>query len=293
MEEMDREGRLYIPNDVTRRIQRKRYLDELEGETVDNLWDDIPPINSQAQERLGYPTQKPEALLERIINASSNEGDVVLDPFCGCGTTINVAERLKRRWIGIDVTHLAVALIQNRLRETFGTELSDYQVHGTPQDAASAEVLALQDRYQFQWWALSLIDARPAQDKKKGKDTGIDGLIRFLEREGEPARTVVVQVKSGKVSSRDIRDLVGVLDREKAVIGVFITLQPPTKDMLKEAVSAGFYNSQWGNFPRLQILTVEDLLSGNATALYPRMNAATFKRAARHRRAQGEQGGLF
>jgi DNA modification methylase len=273
--------------------QYKRYLDEMPGKTLQDIWDDIPPINSQAQERLGYPTQKPEALLERIINASSNEGDVVLDPFCGCGTAITVAERLKRRWIGIDITHLAVALIQSRLRDTFGTELSAYTVHGTPQDTASAEALALQDRYQFQWWALSLIDARPAQDKKKGKDTGIDGLIRFLEREGEPARTIFVQVKSGKVSSRDIRDLVGVLDREKGVIGVFITLQPPTRDMLKEAVSAGFYKSQWGNFPRLQILTVEDLLTGKATALYPRMNAATFKRATRQRRTQGEQGGLF
>jgi hypothetical protein len=213
--------------------------------------------------------------------------------FCGCGTTINVAERLKRRWIGIDITHLAVALIQNRLRETFGTELSAYEVRGTPTDTASAEALALQDRYQFQWWALSLIGARPAQDKKKGKDSGIDGLIRYLEREGEPARTIIVQVKSGKVSSRDIRDLVGVLDREKAVIGVLITLQPPTRDMTKEAVSAGLYSSPWGNFPRLQILTVEDLLSGRDTAQYPRLNAATFKRAERKRRTQGEQTGLF
>lgn len=193
----------------------------------------------------------------------------------------------------LGITHLAVALIQNRLRETFGTELSDYSVHGTPTDTASAEALALQDRYQFQWWALSLIDARPAQDKKKGKDTGIDGYIRYLEREGEPAKTIIVQVKSGKVSSRDIRDLVGVLDREKAVIGIFLTLQPPTKDMLKEAVSAGFYNSQWGNFPRLQILTIADLLTGAATAHYPRLNAATFKRATRQRRTQGEQSGLF
>ena len=271
----------------------KRYLDEQRGKPFGDVWSDIAPLNSQAAERLGYPTQKPEALLERIIKAASNEGDVVLDPFCGCGTTINVAERLHRRWIGIDITHLAVALIQNRLRETFGTELSDYTVHGTPTDVASAEALAQQDRYQFQWWALSLIDARPAQDKKKGKDTGIDGYIRYLEREGEPARTIVVQVKSGKVSSRDIRDLVGVLDREKAVIGIFITLQPPTKDMTKEAVSAGFYSSQWGNFPRLQILTIEDLLTGRATAQYPRLNAATFKRAARQRRTQGEQSGLF
>jgi hypothetical protein len=273
--------------------QGKRYLDEMPGTPITDFWEDIEHLHGTQQESLGYPTQKPEALLERIINASSNEGDVVLDPFCGCGTTINVAERLKRRWIGIDITHLAVALIQSRLRDTFGTELSPFVVHGTPQDTASAEALALQDRYQFQWWALSLIDARPAQDKKKGKDTGIDGYIRYLEREGEPSKTVIVQVKSGKVSSRDIRDLVGVLDREKAVIGVFITLQPPTRDMTKEAVSAGFYQSQWGNFPRLQILTIEDLLTGKTTAQYPRLNAATFKRATRQRRTQGEQGGLF
>jgi site-specific DNA-methyltransferase (adenine-specific) len=291
MQNLHDEGRLVYTKSGMPRY--KRYLDEMRGTPVTTIWDDIPFINSQARERLGYPTQKPEALLERIINASSNEDDVVLDPFCGCGTTINVAERLKRRWVGIDITHLAVSLIRNRLRETFGTELSPYAVHGTPHDTASAEALALQDRYQFQWWALSLIDARPAQDKKKGKDSGIDGLIRFLEREGEPARTVVVQVKSGKVSSRDIRDLVGVLDREKAAIGILLTLQPPTRDMLKEAVSAGFYQSHWGNFPRLQILTVEDLLTGKATALYPRMNAATFKRAARQRRTQGEQTGLF
>jgi site-specific DNA-methyltransferase (adenine-specific) len=291
MEQLDKEGKLYYSK--TGYPGKKLYLDESKGTPVQDVWDDVPSLSGAHAERLGYPTQKPEALLERIINASSNEGDVVLDPFCGCGTTINVAERLKRRWIGIDITHLAVALIQNRLRETFGTELTPFVVHGTPTDTASAEALALQDRYQFQWWALSLIDARPAQDKKKGKDTGIDGYIRYLEREGEPARTIIVQVKSGKVSSRDIRDLVGVLDREKAVIGVFLTLQPPSKDMNKEAVSAGFYSSQWGNFPRLQILTVEDLLTGKATALYPRLNAATFKRAERKRRTQGEQGGLF
>jgi site-specific DNA-methyltransferase (adenine-specific) len=293
MEELDSQGLLLFPSSKEGRIMLKRYLDEQEGVTVGDVWTDISQIRAAMAERLGYPTQKPEALLERIINASSNEGDVVLDPFCGCGTTITVAEHLKRRWLGIDITHLAVALIRSRLNDTFGTELSPYEVHGTPTDTASAEALALQDRYQFQWWALSLIDARPAQDKKKGKDTGIDGYIRYLEREGEPAKTVIVQVKSGKVSSRDIRDLVGVLDREKAVIGIFLTLQPPTRDMTKEAISAGFYNSQWGNFPRLQILTIEDLLTGKATAQYPRLNAATFKRAERKRRPQGEQSGLF
>jgi adenine specific DNA methylase Mod len=293
LDRLDAEGKIHWPAKEGGIPMLKRYADEQPGVPLQDVWVDIPPMHNLAKERLGYPTQKPEALLERILNASSNEGDVVLDPFCGCGTTINVAERLKRRWMGIDITHLAVALIRSRLHDTFGTELSDYTVHGTPTDTASAEALALQDRYQFQWWALSLIDARPAQDKKKGKDTGIDGYIRYLEREGEPAKTIIVQVKSGKVSSRDIRDLVGVLDREKAVIGIFLTLQPPTRDMIKEAVSAGFYPSQWGNFPRLQILTVEDLLTGKATAQYPRLNAATFKRAERKRRPQGEQSGLF
>ncbi|MGB8510854.1 MAG: DNA methyltransferase [Pyrinomonadaceae bacterium] len=293
LDRLDTDGKIHWPTKQGGVPMLKRYADEQSGVPLQDVWVDIPPMHNLSKERLGYPTQKPETLLERIIQSSSNEGDVVLDPFCGCGTTINVAERLKRQWIGIDLTHLAVALIQSRLRDTFDTELSDYEVHGTPQDTASAEALALQDRYQFQWWALSLIDARPAQDKKKGKDTGIDGYIRYLEREGEPARTIIVQVKSGKVSSRDIRDLVGVLDREKAVIGIFLTLQPPTKDMTKEAVSAGFYNSQWGNFARLQILTIEDLLTGKATAHYPRLNAATFKRATRQRRTQGEQTGLF
>lgn len=279
----------FADDDRTRKITTD---EDSTGSYMPDVWT-INALPAASSERLGYPTQKPEALLERVILASSNEGDVVLDPFCGCGTTINVAERLKRRWLGIDITHLAIALIQSRLRDTFGTELSDYTVHGTPHDTASAEALALQDRYQFQWWALSLIDARPAQDKKKGKDTGIDGYIRYLEREGEPTKTVIVQVKSGKVSSRDIRDLVGVLDREKAVIGIFISLQPPTKDMLKEAVSAGFYTSPWGNFPRVQILTIEELLTGKATAQYPRLNASTFKRAERKRRPQGEQSGLF
>jgi site-specific DNA-methyltransferase (adenine-specific) len=293
LDELDAKGRIHWPHKEGGMPRLKQYPEDLPGVPLQDVWIDIRPMHNMSRERMGYPTQKPETLLERILQSSSNEGDVVLDPFCGCGTTINVAERLKRRWIGIDITHLAVALIRSRLLDTFGTELSPYEVHGTPTDTASAEALALQDRYQFQWWALSLIDARPAQDKKKGKDTGIDGYIRYLEREGEPARTIIVQVKSGKVSSRDIRDLVGVLDREKAVIGIFLTLQPPTRDMDKEAISAGFYNSAWGNFPRLQILTVEELLTGTATALYPRLNAATFKRAARKRRPQGEQSGLF
>ncbi len=159
----------------------KRYLDEHEGRNIGTIWSDIFPINAVAKERLGYPTQKPEALLERIILASSNEGDLVLDPFCGCGTSVTVAEHLKRRWIGIDITHLAISLMRHRLHDTFGHDLTPYEVVGDPKDLESAKALAEENRYQFEWWALGLVDARPAQDKRKGADRGIDGYINFFD----------------------------------------------------------------------------------------------------------------
>src|SRR5581483_6986726 len=236
--------------------QYKRYLDEMKGRPLQDVWDDLPPINSQAKERLGYPTQKPEALLERIINTSSDEEDVILDPFCGCGTTITVAEKLHRRWVGIDLTHLAISLIRHRLHDTFKTELAPYEVIGDPKDLQSAEALALEDRYQFQWWAVGLLDGRAMQDKKKGKDTGIDGSIFFFDDSSGKAKRIILQVKSGNVKSGDVRDLKGTMEREKAQIGVFITLKPPTKDMTKEAVSAGYYETEhFGKYPKLQIIT--------------------------------------
>ena len=155
--------------------QMKRYLDEQEGLPIPDVWTDIPPLNSQAQERLGYPTQKPVALLERNLSASFNEGDVVLDPFCGCGTTVHAAQKLNRQWIGIDVTHLANSLIERRLKDAFPKV--QFEVHGTPKDEAGARDLATRDKYQFQWWAVSLVDAVPFAGKKKGADGGIDGLI--------------------------------------------------------------------------------------------------------------------
>ena len=207
MRRLDAEGRLHFTNRGG--IRRKRYLDEMEGRPVQALWDDIGPINSQAKERLGYPTQKPEALLERIISASSNEGDVVLDPFCGCGTAVAVAERLNRRWIGIDITHLAISLMKSRLHDTFGEQLSEYEVIGIPRDLESVEALAQQNRYQFEWWALGLVNARPAQNQKKGADAGVDGYINFFDDESGKSKRVVVQVKSGRVNVSQIRDLKG------------------------------------------------------------------------------------
>ena len=277
----------------------KRYLDEQRGRPYGDLWTDIPPINSQAKERLGYPTQKPEALLERIVSASSNEGDVVLDPFCGCGTAIAAAERLNRRWIGIDITHIAITLIRHRLHDTFKGELKPYEVLGQPQDVASAQALATDSensgRYQFEWWALGLVDARPAQDRKKGADSGIDGYINFFDDNSGKARRIVVQVKSGHVTRNQIATLKGDMEREKAEIGLFVTLQPPTRQMEAEATSAGFYTPEHypdSHYPRVQILTIEELLAGKQ-AEYPRLAPeATFRRAPRRRRSAGTQPGL-
>ena len=288
MEQWDREGRLHFPKSRDGRIQRKRFLDELKGEEVPSLWDDIPAIGAHAKERLGYPTQKPEALLERIIQASSREGDTVLDVFCGCGTAISVAQRLKRRWIGIDITHLAIALMKYRLADTFGED-AKYEIVGEPRDEASARTLANQDRYQFQWWALSLIRARPYQGKKKGADEGVDGIIYY--QDVDPCnpkkaltRKIVVQVKSGKVSVKDIRELKSVVKSQEAVIGVFITLNAPTQPMLKEATTAGRF--QWlhvahKTYPRIQIRTIGELLAGDGIE-YPQTPVdITFRKAAR------------
>jgi site-specific DNA-methyltransferase (adenine-specific) len=220
-------------------------------------------LNANDPERLGYPTQKPEELLERIINASSKEGDLILDPFCGCGTSVAVAERLKRNWIGIDITHLSINLIKWRLIHMFGLESKrDYKVIGEPEDLSGAIELASQNRYQFQWWALSLIDARPYGDKKKGKDTGIDGFIYFHEGKDKIGKGIV-SVKSGSVSVRDIRDLGHVIEREDAALGLLITLEAPTRDMVKEAASKGLYKSPLTrkDHPRIQILTIEQLFN--------------------------------
>ncbi len=295
MQDLDRQGRLIFSKDPNGRIRVKKYLDEMPGIVLGNNWGDIPPISSQAAERLGYPTQKPVALLERILSASSNPGDVVLDPFCGCGTTIAAAQKLGRRWIGIDITNLSIALQKYRLKDSFGlVEKQDYTVVGEPEDLPSAHQLAQDDRYQFQWWALSLIKARPLGETegkkgKKGSDKGMDGVITFIDDATRKAKRVLVQVKSGKVKSGDIRDLRGVLDREGAAMGVFITLETPTKEMLAEAVSAGFYHSPgWErDYPRLQILTIAELLQGAEVKMPPA--TITFKQAEKVQVAEPEQ----
>lgn len=264
MKEKIKAGRVIQPSPgaVPREI---RYLDDSRGVAVGDVWTDIPPINSQAQERLGYPTQKPEALLERIIRTSSNEDDMVLDPFCGCGTAVAVAQRLGRQWAGIDITHLAITLIKHRLFNAYGSKV-EYEVHREPVSLPDAVALAAEDKYQFQWWALGKVDARPA-DQKKGADRGIDGRLFFHDDPGGKTKQIIISVKGGGVGAQDVRDLRGVIERERAEIGVLLTLQEPTRPMRTEAASAGFYKQPVVDqgaqqYPRLQILTVAELLAG-------------------------------
>jgi len=298
MEQLEAAGRLVYSKSGM--VYEKRYLDESKGVAVQDLWADIEMLRgiSGSGERLGYPTQKPLSLLERVILSSSNPGDWVLDPFCGCGTAIAAAQKLERHWIGIDVTHLAISLQKYRLQDAFNiTAGKDYKVIGEPCDESAARQLAKDNRYQFQWWALSLVGAKPlggerdSKTGKKGKDMGIDGVINFVEAKGKPKR-VLVQVKSGHVNSGLIRDLRGTVEREDAAIGFFITLEPATSDMEKEALAAGYYTSElWQkDYQRIQILTIDQLLSGVEVDM-PAAHG-TFKQAKRVKTQEGTQHGL-
>jgi DNA modification methylase len=260
----------------------KRYLDEMKGVPLQDLWLDLKPVGAQAQERLGYPTQKPVALLERIISASSNPGDVVLDPFCGCGTTIHAAQKLGRQWIGIDITYLAINLIKRRLKDAFGEEIK-FKEKGQPTDFESAKRLAELDKFQFQQWALSLVEARPLKEGEgKGADRGVDGLLRFYE--GKDTReNVIVQVKGGGVNRADVATLLGDVNNQRARGGVLITLEKPTKAMREEATDAGRFTSKlWHkrDYPKIQILTIEGLLNGTERVNAPPQDNP-FARAAR------------
>ena len=277
LDALDAAGRIYWPEKEGGTPRLKWFVDELEGQPIQDVWTDISPISANAAERLGYPTQKPETLLSRIISASSNEGDLVLDPFCGCGTTIAAAQKLNRQWIGIDITSLAISLIRYRLADIFGIA-AEYEVVGEPVSLPDASQLAHDDPYQFQWWALGLVGARPVEGKK-GADKGIDGRIFFHEGDTSKTKQIILSVKAGHVTVSHLRDLRGVLEREKAEIGVLLCTEEPTTPMRKECASSGFYASPWGKHARLQILTVEDLLTGNTIDRPPAQTSVTFKRA--------------
>lgn len=299
LDALDQDNRVYWPKTAGAWPKLKRYITEAKGIPLQDLIDDIYGLSTMGgpkAERLGYPTQKPLALLERLISASSIENQVVLDPFCGCGTAIHAAERLKRQWIGIDITHLAISLIEKRLRDAFpGIE---FEVHGTPKDLEGARNLASRDKYQFQWWACSLVGAQPWQDKKKGADRGIDGIIYFQDEKGIPKK-IIVSVKGGETVGRAmIADLKNSVEREKAQIGLFVTLAIPTREMAKEALTAGFYESPMfrsSEYPKIQILTIEGLLNGTQRPRYPDLSQGTytFKRATQESDAAEQAGDLF
>ncbi len=232
--------------------------EDSEGVRMDDVWEigRVPPIKQL------YPTEKPLALLQRIIEASSHEGQVVLDPFCGCGTAVVAANGMERKWIGIDITHLAVGLIKHRLEDAFPGK-AVYQVVGEPVSLPDAEKLAAEDKYQFEAWALGLVGAR-VNEKKKGADKGIDGRLFFHdENDASVTKRIIISVKGGSIPANHIRELRGVIDRENAEIGALLTFKKPTAPMKAEAADAGFYQSRWGTrHPRLQILTIEELLDG-------------------------------
>ena len=256
---------------------------------VQDIVDDIKPIHNVGKERLGYPTQKPVALLERIVAASSNPGDVVLDPFCGCGTTVHAAQKLGRKWIGIDVTHLAIGLIQRRLRDAF--EDVTFQVHGVPTDLSGAQALAEQDKHQFELWAVSLIpNAQPWKGGKKGADQGRDGIL-YVEGPNRKTETCIIEVKGGAIGDAQIRSLIGAMERSKAQMGVFVTLREPTRPMIATAAAAGNWETDWGPVPRVQIVTIAQLLSSPVPPLrIPMARTDSFRKAAREKR--DDQGAL-
>jgi site-specific DNA-methyltransferase (adenine-specific) len=278
---LDEDGKWFRWQKRKGREPYKIYLSD--GRRVGDVWE-IPIINASAKERLGYPTQKPEALLERIIKASSNEGDVVLDAFCGCGTTVAVAQRLGRKWIGIDISYHSISLIEKRLTESYGDDIMDsVTTGGIPRDMEAATALANKKddrlRKEFEKWAvLTYSGNRAIINDKKGKDYGIDGSMPIPESNGG-FKDVLFSVKSGKVSASMIRDFRGVIERENAAAGYFITLKTPTKDMTREAAAAGVYRSDYLPQPidKLKIVMIEDVMKGERLRL-PRM-AEVIKKA--------------
>jgi site-specific DNA-methyltransferase (adenine-specific) len=299
LDALDAAGKVYWPEKKGGTPRLKIYADELTGGVaLPDLWTDIPPISAQARERLGYPTQKPVALLERIISASSNPGDVVLDPFCGCGTALAAAQTLGRPWVGIDITYLAIAVMRARLKDSFG--LADVEVIGQPTEVAGARAMlvgsGLEGQYQFQWWALDLIGAQPVGGvQKKGADRGIDGVINFSTGPHGEVGRALVSVKSGTINSSMVRDLKGVLDREKAEIGLFVTLEEPSGPMHMEATTAGVYHSELSgrNYPRIQILTIRELLEEHRRPELPVLVLPAYQQAEKVEKAAPGQREMF
>ncbi len=275
-------------------IEQQYTEDTSRQKAMRDVWE-ISYLNSQSKERLGYPTQKPEALLERIIKASSNENDVILDAYCGCGTTVAVSQKLNRKWIGIDITYQSISLVLKRLEDSFGKEvLNQIKFHGIPQDLESAIALANKEddriRKEFEKWAiLTYSNNRAIINSKKGADQGIDGVAYFNGDLGKQEK-IIFQVKSGKVQAKDIRDLLGTMTLENASIAVFITLENPTKDMITTAKKAGVYKHQYYSQTHdlISIITVKDIIE-NKQRLNMKLGLEVLKSAEKITETKADQ----
>jgi site-specific DNA-methyltransferase (adenine-specific) len=274
MAKLDEEGRVWYPRhkdgsfDTSRRPRLKRYLAASAGQIIDNVWTDISPVNSQARERLGYPTQKPLDLLKRLIEASSNKGDVVFDPFCGCGTTVYAAQETGRDWIGCDIAILAIKLIREILTERYRLlEGKHFDVSGIPASVEQAEELFKHDPFQFQHWAVERVGGFPTQ--QKAADKGIDGRLYFETK--KDLKSMIISVKGGNIRPTDLRDLRGVLERESngAELTGFISLHEATKAMRQEAATAGMYEYAGRSYPRMQLLTIKEIIEGKQEFMTP------------------------
>jgi site-specific DNA-methyltransferase (adenine-specific) len=276
----DEKGRL-CRTDVnpTKGGTRTIYLDDVEGDIIDSIWDDIPPINPVSKERLGYPTQKPKALLERIINTSSKKDQIVLDGFCGCGTTVDAAEDLKRKWIGIDISPIAISLIKKRLNDNYGNLVSKFTVRGVPVDETSAIRLWEENQNAFQDWWLTELGVFSTTFGTKGADKGIDGIGMYsvgkIAGVSGDAIKIAFSVKGGSVHSKHIDELLGAMAKHKCLAGVFLTIQKPKKPMLDTVVNSGFLKFGIYEIPKLQILTLKEFF-GNKKLKLPEENI-TFK----------------
>ena len=277
MEELEAQNRIiYTKNGMPR---LKRFLDNNEGEKIPDVWTDLTQV--LGGEYLGYPTQKPKALLERIIQASSNEGDVVLDAFCGCGTTVDAAESLHRNWIGIDISPIAISLIKRRLNDTYEGHVNKFEIRGTPKDKESAIELWKQNPNAFQDWWLTEFEVFSTTFGTKGADKGIDGIGQYLiDHKGNETIRAAFQVKGGThIQSKDIDALIGAMDKHKCQLGVFLTIEDPTKPMLDTVAGSGFVQVPGFQYPRLQILTLKDYFKNKRPKL-PSVNI-TFKAATK------------
>lgn len=278
LDKLDEAGLIHWPAKADGVPNYRYYLADAPGVALQDIWayqpgtegcvygndeagidQDVKWLSPKDRERLEYPTQKPEGVLSRIIRSSSREGDLVLDPFCGCGTAIAVAEKLGRRWIGIDITHVALEVIQRRFEKDFD-RVVDFDREGQPVSLPDAQALFDEDPYKFQWWVLWKLGVQKPE-LKRGADRGVDGRL-FFHDEGETDQAVI-SVKGGKTNVSAVRDLRGVLDRDAAGIGVLVTLRQPTAPMAREAASAGYWRSPGGRwYPKLQIITIEKLVAG-------------------------------